>query len=165
MAEPIIIGRKFDTVVWLLVKAWCIGMVVFAVQFAILHVTQIDTTLPTFAPINAVVSLVMTFLFLMLAAIIFTVPLLIIAGVLAYGFHNQIWQHPYVATLITPIIGLMFFQATTHLFSSPALESFYEVILRAIFSFDGIAILIALTASTAYYSFTLRKKMLRLNDE
>jgi hypothetical protein len=163
--EPIVIGRRFYSVIWLLLKSWCLGLLVFAFFFAILFISETDRSLPTFAPINLVVGFVMSFLFLLLAATVFTLPLTAIAGLLAHTLHNHIWRHPRITTLIAPIVGLVIFQATTHVFSHPTDEGLIDALSKEVISIEGIATLIALTASTAYYSFTLRVKMLGMKDE
>jgi hypothetical protein len=160
MGDSIVIGPKFDHVIWLLLKSWGVGILVAAVLMGIIFTSGIDMSLETSTPLKVVVTFIMGTLFLMLSATLFTLPLVVIAGVLAYVFHEKIWRNPWITTCVTPIVGFMLFEITTHLFARTTDTSLLETLRVGIFTPEGIAILIALTASAGFYSFKMRAAML-----
>ena len=159
MDEPIVIGPKFDHVIWLLVKSWAIGVFVAAVLLGIIFTMGIDMSLETSTALKVVVTFIMGTLFLALSATLFTLPLVVIAGILAYIFHDKILRNPWATTCVTPIVGFVLLEVTTHLFMRVTDTSILDTLLNSIFTYEGIAILIALMASTGFYSFKIRASM------
>ncbi len=162
MGEPIVIGRKFDRVVWLLMKSWGVGILVFGVLMAILFTSEIDMTLETAAPLKVIVTFIMGFLFLVLSATLFSLPLIVIAGILAYAFDGNIWRHPWVTTCVVPFVGFILFELTTHVFARPNGTSFRDIITTNIFSIHGIITLCALCTAAGFYGFKMRAQMIAL---
>jgi hypothetical protein len=164
MNDPTVIPPKFDRVIWLLLKAWGIGVLVAAILMGIIFTMGIDMSLETSTALKVVVTFIMGTLFLTLSATLFTPPLVVIAGILAYIFHNKIWPNPWITTCVTPIVGFVLFKVTTHLFTRAADTSLLDTLRNSIFTLEGIAILIALTASAGYYSFKMRAEMLEIQN-
>lgn len=164
MANPIVIGPKFDRVIWLLLKSWGVGVLVAAVLMGIIFTMGIDMSLETSTVLKVVVTFIMGTLFLLLSATLFTLPIVVIAGLLAYIFHEKIWRIPWITTCVAPIAGFVLFELTTHLFTRPSDNSLMDTLRNSILTPEGIATLIALTASAGYYSFKMRAEMLEIQD-
>jgi len=79
MTKPSVLNPKFDGMIWLLVKSWVLGLLVVAALLAIIFAGEIDMSLPTSTPLKVAVSLMMSFLFMLLSATIFTAPLMIVS--------------------------------------------------------------------------------------
>jgi hypothetical protein len=165
MNDPIIIGPKFNHVIWLLLKAWVVGVLVAAILMGIIFTMGIDMSLETSTALKVIVTFIMGTLFLLLSATLFTLPLVVIAGILAYIFHEKIWRNPWITTCVTPIVGFVLFEVTTHLFTRATDTSLLETLRNGIFTPEGIAILIALTASAGYYSFKMRADVLAYHKD
>ena len=160
MNDPIVIGPKFDRVIWLLLKAWIVGVLAAAVLMGIIFTMGIDMSLETSTALKVVVTFIMGTLFLLLSATLFTLPLVVIAGILAYIFHGKIWRNPWITTCVTPIGGFVLFEVTAHLLTRATDTSIMDTLRNSILTPEGIAILTALTASAGYYSFRMREQML-----
>ena len=156
MDKPIVIGPKFNRVIWLLLKAWVVGVLVAAVLMGIIFTMGIDMSLETSTALKVVVTFIMGTLFLLLSATLFTLPLVVIACILAYIFHDKIWRNPWIITCVMPIVGFVLFEVTTHLFTHATDASILDTLHNSILTPEGIVILIALTASAGFYSFKMR---------
>ena len=156
MNTPIATPSKFNRVIRLLLKSWIVGILVAAVLMGIIFTMGIDTSLETSTALKVVTTFFMGTLFLLLSATLFTLPLIIFAGILATIFHDRIRQHPWITTGIFPISGFALFEVTTHLFARANNTNLVDRLLNSIFTPEGIAILIALTAFAGFYSFKLR---------
>ncbi len=162
MTDPTVISPKFDHVIWLLLKAWVVGVLVVAILMGVIFTMGIDMSLETSTALKVVVTFIMGTLFLLLSATLFTLPLVVIAGILAYIFHDKIWRNPWITTCVTPIVGFVLFELTTQLFTRPSDTSILDTLRNSILTPEGIAILIALTASAGFYSFKMRVVVLEI---
>jgi hypothetical protein len=162
MNKPIIITLKFDTMIWLLLKSWGLGISAFGVLMAVLFTSEIDMTLETATLLKVVVTFIMGFLFLVLSATLFSLPLIVLAGILAYVFDGYIWRHPWITTCIVPFVGFVMFELTTHIFAHANDASFWGTIMANIFSTHGIITLCALCVAAGFYSFKMRTQMMAL---
>jgi len=155
MTKPSVLNPKFDGMIWLLVKSWVLGLLVVAALLAFIFAGEIDMSLPTSTPLKVAVSLMMSFLFMLLSATIFTAPLMIVAGLIAIILHDQIRAHPWIATLCLPILMFALIEILTGLFTNRGDTGLVDTLVNSLFNAHTIAILIALTVAIANFSFKL----------
>jgi hypothetical protein len=154
------IEPKNSSLIWLVVKAWVLGIVAFAMLFALIFVFEIDYSLPTATPTKVIVTYLMATLFMLLSTTLFSFPMMIVGGMIAYLLHTPILRHPWIATLTWTFIGFTIYRILLHRFGEIADRSLFEWVAGYALTREGIATLIALLISSAYFCFKLRAKML-----
>jgi hypothetical protein len=160
MTKAVIKEQDTTQMMWLLLKAWIVALVSFSMLFALIFVLEMDYSLPTATVTKVIVTFFMASLFMLFSSTLFSFPLMVVAGTAAFLFQDTSWRHPRIVTVVWPIVGFIIYRIALHSFGEITEVGLMEWIFGYAITREGIATLIALMLSTAYFCFTLRAKTL-----
>jgi hypothetical protein len=161
--EPLAKNQKFANFVWVLLQAWVVGVLVATVSYPFIFNLLADSVRSTHSP--STLHIAGMFLAVAYLGLVLTVPFMILAGVIAFIMRTRISNNPLLTTIIAPLIALWIFATFIPVgYTYGDNGPYAEYAIKNALTREGLLIYLALTASTAYFSFKLRALKLWQNQ-
>lgn len=159
MSNPDDNAPQTGQLTWLLVQAWVIAVLAFSTLFALVFVLDLGSSIPTSREGNSIVTFVLATIFMFLSTILFSFPMMVISGMLAYLFYTPITRHPWLVVALWSTLGFILFRFALFKFGEISGISLLAWIFGYAITAEGIATLASLIISSSYFCLRLRKKM------